>query len=164
MGKKQYAKEPLLYIEQPTIQNPQVLMQSSYSTPKKADRSARVVKKKVNNRPHRRAQYFIDQLYDDEPSYQQENQQEIIEEEEESSQSPRHKKFSELSLREKVYYFINIPNYAPKIKCEIRTDEDKYRGFITDFKDNEVFIRVGRRSSSTKILFDDIQDIRMLGF
>ncbi|HLR74350.1 MAG TPA: CotO family spore coat protein [Virgibacillus sp.] len=161
MGERQFAKEPLLYIEQPTIQKPEAPMQQSFMTPKRVTETTNRKQSKSHSRPRRRAQYYIDQLYN---SVADELDGEEQVDEKNSREQSRQKKFNELSLQGKIEYFADTPNYAPKIKCELITAERKYRGIITDFKDDFVFIRVGRRTTNTKVPFTDIQDIRMLGF
>ncbi|HLQ70739.1 MAG TPA: CotO family spore coat protein, partial [Bacillota bacterium] len=74
------------------------------------------------------------------------------------------KKFRDMTIKEKVYYFSDAPALSPKLRCEVQTINRSYRGKIVDFVDNEVYIRVGRRRSTTNIPFDEIRDIRLLGF
>src|SRR5699024_11650770 len=73
-------------------------------------------------------------------------------------------KFKDMTIEEKVEYFVSQPRHVPKLRCQIETNERKYRGIIIDFQEDHVFIRVGKRSSSTKISLDQITNIRMLGF
>src|SRR5699024_12853598 len=73
-------------------------------------------------------------------------------------------KFKDMTIEEKVEYFVRQPRHVPKLRCQIETNERKYRGIIIDFQEGHVFIRVGKRSSSTKISLDQITNIRMLGF
>lgn len=164
MGEKHFAKEPLLYIEQsPTTRKPEAPMQHSYMTPNKRGETEKATERtrKSHHRPRRRARYFIDQLYSDIPEEQVEDEEVS---ENEAYLEDHDKKFSELSLQGKIQYFIDIPDYVPKIKCEIKTADLKYRGVITDFKENLVFIQVGKSTTSRQVPFEDIQDIRMLGF
>ncbi len=73
-------------------------------------------------------------------------------------------KFKDMTIEEKVAYFVDTPSYAPQMRCEIRTEDRAYRGVITGSEDNYVYIRVGNRKQSTKIKLDDIKHIKLLGF
>lgn len=159
MGKKNYAKNPLLYIHQPNRQTPKAQMQHNYVTPKKTSKQEGQEAKKVQQRPLKRTI----------PNQNTENKQETdvnlaAEEEEPESEGQERKKFKDMTLRERVDYFVNTPKYAPVMKCEVKTDERNYRGTIVDFQEETVFMRVGRRTSQTKISFDKIEEIRMIGF
>lgn len=72
------------------------------------------------------------------------------------------KKFKEMTLMEKIDYFIKTPSHLPRMRCEVVTNDNKYRGIMLD-KENEVIkMRVGRRT--TEVSIEDITDIRLLGF
>ncbi|MGM8364369.1 CotO family spore coat protein [Virgibacillus sp. W0181] len=74
------------------------------------------------------------------------------------------KKFSDLSLDEKINYFINRPRFAPEVKCELKTEEKVYKGVIVHREGQQVFIRVGNRKSSTQLSIEDIMEINLIGF
>lgn len=160
MGNKRFAENPLLYIQQPTISTPEVPMQHHYYTPKQNHQPQEQDNKNVavkHTRPLRR-------------NYPVKNEA-IIEETEseslaevENKEIPNQSKFKDMTLKQKVSYFIDRPSHAPEMRCEIKTDEKKVQGIITGEEDEDVLIRIGRRSSSSKIPFDEITDIRMLGF
>lgn len=159
VGKKKYAKEPLFYVHQPTIKKPEAVMQDQYFTPKqerkyieRAENKKSQRKKRVYNR-----NYFLEEEQTD--NNRDDFQENVID-----NKLNNDKKFKDMTLLEKVYYFKTIPEHAPKVRCEISTEERKYQGIITDYKDNNVWIRIGRSSSSTKVPFDEILSIRMLGF
>jgi len=83
---------------------------------------------------------------------------------EKSTGNSSEKKFSEMNLIEKVDYFLNRSEQAPKLRSEIITSEQTYRGIITDYKDDHVLIRLGRRASSTEIPMNQVEEINLLGF
>ncbi|NBJ70913.1 MULTISPECIES: CotO family spore coat protein [Clostridia] len=153
MGKK-YAKKPLLFIHQPNERDLHAPMQHMYVTPKKEQRVKSTTdggKKKAMRHPSFNKNFT--------------NQEEEVEKEtKESEQAGEKPKFKDLSIEEKVDYFIKSPSYAPKLKCEIKTEQRTYRGIITGAEENDVFIRVGNRSSSIKVSLDDIKHIKLLGF
>ena len=154
MASKHFAGSPLLYIQQPTISTPVAPMQHNYFTPKHHQNSPEQKDKKHTRtvplkRNHAiKLQDVVEEVLEKEPS------------EELSEQS----KFKDMSIKQKVSYFINRPDHAPTIKCEMKTNEKKYYGVITGFENEQVFIRVGRRSSSSEIPLSDITDIRIIGF
>lgn len=159
---KQYAKDPLLYIQQPTRRSPKAKMQSTYTTKRKKDNqhllSKEASKKKLRKKhvlPH--TQVEIDEY--EYPEVQEDNR--ILDEEEEEVAS---KRFSELTIEEKVDYFIKRPRFAPEVKCEVRTAEKKYKGVIIEKEEDQVIMRVGNRKSKVKILRNDITDIQLIGF
>lgn len=173
MGKK-YAKNPLLFIHQPKEVDKKVPMQHMYVTPKEKKESKpdhqETVKKSIRHRA------FAEQdnepqnesdLYMNDTDSEVEDKMEMTEEDmtEQSLNSNGDKqRFKDMSIEEKVNYFVNSPSYAPKLKCEIRTEGRNYRGVITGSDGNDVYVRVGNRSSSTKISLDDIKHIKLLGF
>lgn len=163
MGEKRFAKKPLLYIEQSTVTDPEAPMQHQYMTPTNDQiniQSSTIDQNK--NKPVRsgrpiQRKYFADIGEEiEEVNGDSANGQE--------DQESSSKRFKEMNLREKIDYFLNRSSLLPELKCEIITEEKNYRGIITDFQDNNVFIRVGRRVSSTEISFDKVKNIHLLGF
>ncbi|UJL47639.1 hypothetical protein KFZ58_07180 [Virgibacillus sp. NKC19-16] len=172
MGKKKFAKDPLLYIHQPSAQTPKAPMQHNYTSPqrrrnKEVDAYAATPKaQSVLKKPLNRSFYKEEALYSDEMESETEtneseedNDDEVIVDEEKDE-----KKFKDMTLKEKVAYFVDTPEYAPKLRCEVKTEKRSYRGVITDSKDDDVFIRIGKRASSTAVPMEEIISIRLLGF
>jgi len=154
MGNKHFAENPLLYIQQPTIATPVAPMQHNYYTPKQHHHSQNQTGEKSTRKiPLNRKRFAKYQ-----PPIEESLEEEAIEEISEQI------KFKDMTMREKVNYFINRPDHAPIIRCEIQTNEKKYHGVITGYEKDHVLIRVGRRSSSSEIPFQEIINIRILGF
>lgn len=154
MKNKNVAENPLLYIQQPTITTPVAPMQHHYYTPKHhQEPSNQKGNKHIRTMSLRRTQTTKTQDVDEELSKAEFN-------EKISDQN----KFKDMTIIQKVNYFINRPDYAPLMKCEIKTSQRKHQGIITGFENDHVFIRIGRRSSSSEIPLSDITDIRMIGF
>lgn len=191
MGKKRFARDPLLYIQQPTIRTPEAPMQSNYITSREKKESpvesvqpveqvkrAKPIQKgsppmePPQKKPIKKKNAFHQQLSKPAPKQQPtsktntttELNEEVDDYEEKEQEGREPTKFIDMTLEEKVAYFSDAPSYAPKMRCEIKTAERSYRGVITDAKDDEVFIQVGKRSTSRKIPMADIKEIRMLGF
>ncbi|SDQ89157.1 Spore coat protein CotO [Virgibacillus subterraneus] len=159
MGEKKFAKSPLLYIHQPSIGTPKAPMQHQYTTPKNAPAEQVVAQetKSVQKRPLRRDHF------NKKSDGEAEDTNEEADESDESSDQER-KKFKDMTLNERVDYFVNPPKHVPAMKCEVKTEERNYRGTIVDFLEDNVIMRLGRRTSTTEIPFDSINDIRLIGF
>ncbi|MBP1947218.1 CotO family spore coat protein [Virgibacillus litoralis] len=158
MGEKKFAKSPLLYIHQPSIGTPKAPMQHQYTTPKKASAEQVVAQetKSVQTRTLRRDNFS-------KKSESEEDTNEDADESDESSDQER-KKFKDMTINERVDYLVNPPKHVPAMKCEVKTDERNYRGTIVDFMEDNVIMRLGRRTSKTEIPFESINDIRLIGF
>lgn len=166
--RKKYAKSPLLYIHQPGIDHPKAPMQSNYSTPKRQAEPTEPKAQKTDTRPLKRDDFLkkypaakkteVDQKKrPDEPKASKERDTE-------QPKAQSNKKFSELAIPEKIDYFVTKPNHMPNMKCEVKTEEKSYRGIIQSVEKDHVLMRVGRRTSSTKIEIASITEIRLIGF
>lgn len=157
MKNKQVAKNPLLYIQQPTITTPKVQMQHNYYTPKHP--------KKLPNQPNKKSAYRAPLKRTHSSKYWvEQNSEETVDEVVDHEEVPEESKFKDMTIIQKVNYFINRPDYAPIMRCEIKTKEKKVQGVITGLKEEQVLIRIGRRSSSSEIPLTDITAIRLIGF
>ncbi|WP_099157112.1 CotO family spore coat protein [Virgibacillus ndiopensis] len=142
MAEKKLARSPLLYIHQPNVDIPEAKMQYDYMTPKAAsDTQTKLNDKQIENEI-------------------QENNEDN--DDEEDKRSSRRAKFKEMTIDEKIDYFVNMPSSLPKMKCEVKTGERSYRGIINDKKEDDIFMLSGRRR--VKIAVDEIEWIRLLGF
>lgn len=160
MGNR-FAEEPLLFITQPTTHRPEAPMQYNSFTPKKKQvKKDKDVQRKVNPSRIYKRNYFQEES----KHLERKALEEIREQEEIGTAETKEKGFKNMTLEEKVDYFRDTPVHTPKLRCELITKDRKYRGVISDYKDDHVFIRVGRRSTSEEVPFSDITDVRMLGF
>jgi|SRR5690625_1244913 len=162
MVKRKYARNPMLYIEQPDNKSPKASMQHSYRT-KKISTSKSLEGGSVRSRS-----FFAEER---EAVQNQENIELLGEESDENHDPEIHsddensrKKFNDRTLEEKIKYFTDAPSYAPKKKCEVKIENKTYRGIITDRDEEHVFIRVANRSRPVRIIINDIKNIRLLGF
>lgn len=163
MNNKKYAREPLLYIEQPANSTPEVLMQYNYvteKTEKAKELKTEHIATKHNTRPKPIRRHFNKMKEEIESPKD-------VEESSESNKNPGaeqpEKKFNEMSVLEKVNYLLARPEHAPKIRSEIKTQDKTYRGIVTSANDKSVFVRVGHRKSSTEVPRTEITNIRMIG-
>ncbi|SFD39194.1 Spore coat protein CotO [Lentibacillus persicus] len=159
MGNRKQAKSPLLYIQQPQIKTPEASMQSHYMTSKKQRDT------KVQNsikRPGSRQKFT--KLKDDDQEETFELSGENEKEQSEDHRPREKKKFKDMTLDERVEYFLDTPDHAPIMKCEVKTEGRNYRGIIVDYQDDNVYMRVGRRTTPTSIPFETIKEINLIGF
>jgi hypothetical protein len=197
-----FAKAPLLYIQQPTVNKPSAPMQHTYSSPKKKTRidSNPEPEKKNPQQPIKKYSNFAaiskeivqdlkEAPKDEKPtktikrtgkmelttpsSPESTHVSEITSPSQSTPSSPTEqqankdktekKKFKDMSIMEKIMYFINTPNHLPRMRCVVITDERKYRGIIKDFQDDHILMQVGRLVSTTKINIEDVREIQLLG-
>ncbi|WP_085992702.1 CotO family spore coat protein [Oceanobacillus senegalensis] len=161
MAKKKFANDPLLFIHQPSVSTPKAPMQDSYISPKRQKKNKSVEQPSDTSEPAKeipKRRYSAKKVLNEEPPSEKE------EKKEEKHDVPlnQRKQFKDMSVRERIHYFLDTSEYAPKVKCEIKTEKKSYRGFIMDFKDEMVFVQVGRKM--IEISFEDIYSVRLLGF
>lgn len=159
MGDRKQPKSPLLYIQQPHIKTPEASMQSHYMTPKKQRDT------KVQNsikRPVSRQKFT--KLKDDDQKETFESSEANEEEQAEVDAPQEKKKFKDMTLEERIDYFLTTPEHVPVMKCEVKTNGRNYRGIIVDQQDDKVYMRVGRRTTPTAIPFETIKEINLIGF
>ncbi|MBM7601612.1 hypothetical protein JOC34_004040 [Virgibacillus halotolerans] len=189
MGKKQFARDPLLYIHQPSIGTPEAPMQSDYRSPRtmqtnaplKANTAPTTVAesntnkqdpiKKVPKQPIRKTAFekqFNKTKQEDNTAEATQDDESILTDAamltEDATNITEPVKFKDRSLKDKISYFADAPEFAPKMRCEVKTEARTYRGYIVDRQEDIVYMRTGKRTSNTKIPVEKIIDIRMLGF
>ena len=170
---KKFAKSPLLYIHQPGVSDPKAPMQSNYATPKKEKQVESTTPKVQSSspRPLKRDNYFKKALEakpeaSPEKAKVEPKTEDTAEKAKVTTELPDKpaKKFNEMTVTEKVDYFLSKPDHIPSMKCEVKTEERAYRGIITNVEKDHVLMRVGRRTSTTEIAIESIIEIRLIGF
>ncbi|UOQ43413.1 spore coat CotO family protein [Halobacillus salinarum] len=167
VNRKRLAKPPMLYITQPTFKPAEVSMQTSFRGTRKGnnptgDKSA---SSSLENEIRSRSRGDVE---NNETAVAVQN--EIVKKEEKSETKEnitpreRRQRFRDMSLEEKVDYFFQLPPQVPKMKCEVITDEEQYRGYIQKYEDGIVYMKVFQRPFQKEVPFIDIQDIRLIGF
>ncbi|WP_345240269.1 CotO family spore coat protein [Pontibacillus salipaludis] len=76
----------------------------------------------------------------------------------------RRSRFKDMSLEDKVDYFVNLPSQVPRMKCEVITEEERYKGWIEDYEEGTVYMKILQRPFRVEVPFDDIHDIVLRGF
>ncbi|MGP4076925.1 CotO family spore coat protein [Halobacillus sp. K22] len=171
---KRMAKQPMLYIAQPNFKPAEVSMQTSFRTqrsnpapapaeqPAKSEaQSTSLHEKELRLRNQNKTPNAASpsKAKEDAPAEEAENK------EQSESSRDRRLRFHELSLEEKVNYFFTLSPHVPKMKCEVTANDDnKYRGYITDYKEGIVHMKIFQRPFQQEVPFKDITDIRLIGF
>ncbi|MTW87230.1 hypothetical protein F3157_16445 [Virgibacillus dakarensis] len=173
MVRKRYARDPLFYIQQPKIKKAEAPMQHNYTTPKKAKPNKQrgdnnfspLISTRGNNfeqfqnpQPAAESERLTDTKTETSDVHEQPGNDTEDAREEENKNRP---KFKDMSIAEKIDYFINIPSHIPKLKCEVKTEDRSYRGIMIEREDEVILLRTGKRKFSIPI--EDIIEIRMLG-
>lgn len=88
--------------------------------------------------------------------------------EEKTKEVPKQQKnadtsFKNLSIPEKVKYLASLPSEVPRIRCEVATKEDKYRGIMVKENEKEIEFRILGNEHVT-IKKSEIIAIQLLGF
>lgn len=165
MGDKKVAKSPLLYIQQPGIRTPEAPMQFHYRTPKRERDDKKAESSKIKRQSANRNYFNKKDIYDEaeeEVGSSEESSDQYQQNYENTEPYQERKKFKDMPLEERVDYFLSSPEHVPVMRCEVKTEERNYRGKIIDYQDDNVHMRVGRRT--TEIPFNTIKEIRMIGF
>ncbi|WP_431804969.1 CotO family spore coat protein [Halobacillus andaensis] len=162
-NKKQTAKPPILYITQPNLPPAEVSMQTSfYSVPAKRKPSL------VESELRKRNQSVLngEEATKTVEETEAEQEQEDTEREEESfvSRKERRQRFRDMSLEEKVNYFVQLPSQLPKMKCEVSTSEESWKGYVQKYEDGIVHMKVFQKPYQKEIPFEEITSIRLIGF
>ena len=151
MERKNHVQKPLVYIDQPTISDPKASMQHYYQTTRKQETAeASEIKRPKKKRPRQRP-------YMNEPSAWDEHKR---------SEKPTQEKenFSHLSIRDKINYLFNRPQFIPTLTCRIHTTDGRFYGKITNFKDDTVYLRLNQSRAIKRIPYKTIKDIQLVGF
>ncbi|SDJ86627.1 CotO family spore coat protein [Sediminibacillus albus] len=185
------AREPMLYITQPSLEKPAASMQTNYRTPRKKKRkpadkipaaTKEMRKRHSGKEPEEVSAVDIvegeiyKELSDDSTTEHSEsaNKDELKGEREEvqeespenavTSQRTKRKRFRDMTITEKVDYFVGIPQTVPRMKCEVTTDNQTYRGVIYDRRNDVVYMKTIKRPFKAEIKQQEIKKIRLLGF
>ena len=146
MDKERYAKAPLLYIHQTRTEKINANMQQYY-------RSSKMKPADTEEKPP-----SPDRIKKSSPVYTHNSNSDEMGLEDIDQQ--KDKNFQEMTVEEQLIYLTDKPSYAPRLVCEIKTNERSYRGLVLDYKDGVATIRSGRRR--LEIPREEIERIRML--
>lgn len=183
----------MLYIDQPDLQAPTPNMQEDYHSPK-PEKLATTTVSQPTKRPKSRKStksneakqtdkfdihenespenHNLEKDSIEEPIEQKEIRDEADEEKDEEEESEANTvnqtqekvPFAEMSLIEQVDYLAASPGFMPKIKCEIITEEERFKGIVRERKEETVYIETFKRPRYHQVLLNEITSIRLLGF
>ncbi|WP_181349118.1 CotO family spore coat protein [Thalassobacillus sp. CUG 92003] len=176
---RKLAKKPMLYIDQPTFDQAEVPMQTSYHSTRNSEPAPQVSnhsgKRDMNlierelrqrlrgNEKHDNSEKVVNE------DLNSENHDSVSEasdgnSEKGSKHRERRQRFRDMSNEEKVEYFVQLPARVPKMKCEVQTEDTSIRGYINRYEDGVVHMKTFKKPFQQEIPFDSIEDIRLLGF
>ncbi|MBP2241195.1 hypothetical protein J2Z40_001757 [Cytobacillus eiseniae] len=189
-NKKQ--KEPLFYIQQPTLQFPKTNMQESYSSRKaEMQRKAQMVQS-IETKASDREEKKQDKLgslsksdarneskKQESASNQRDHIQKTIEEfetglgekekgssysfqTERKSSFRKLKSFKEMSVAERLQYLVEFPKQLPPVPCIFETKNKSHKGFLLK-QENERIELKSLSGDIEQISIQEIKDIKMIG-
>jgi G3E family GTPase len=160
---KATSKEPLLYIQQPKLQEVKGNMQVTY-------RSAKPIEKKVNV-PNQSIELDLKKHRD------AENRNEKTDHKEKSEDTPKNEKedqmsaastfrrlkpFKELNLEEKLEYISASINGKVPFPCEFSTETVSYKGVLSINNEHEIKLKTFQGEEVT-IAKESLKSIKMIG-
>ncbi|ENH95917.1 hypothetical protein J416_13574 [Gracilibacillus halophilus YIM-C55.5] len=167
---------PRVYVDQPHFIEPNPAMQYVYRTKKRS--KATNLESTDNNDPEKKKRQKTKRengeerqmVHEDldanetigEDSDQQEDHLHAGDDEKEMMKVK--KRFKDMTLEEKVIHFANKPFHVPKAKCHIITEQKGYFGYIDDYQDDMVIIKLVNRARPISIPFEQIEEIKLIGF
>ncbi|MBM7554006.1 CotO family spore coat protein [Thalassobacillus pellis] len=166
---KKLVQEPMFYITQPKLTPSTASMQTMYHSRKSSEAPVRKekevtpVEKEVRHR-----QLAADSLEAEQKSEgsleEREEREEEMEESSVKTRRDRRRRFRDMDLEEKIFYFVNLPSQVPKMKCEVVTNTDRFKGYINDYRKGIVYMKTFQRPFKKEIAFEDIEEISLMGF
>ena len=152
MKKNQLMKRrPLLYIKQPEFDVAHSSMQKSYVQPKQ---------KKEEQMPLENSLSSTEKNETDQREPGDENSKDQKTKENSNKKSTL---FNDMNIEEKLHLLLDIPKHLQNVKCEVRTNKQTFKGYITDVKNGVVTMKGINSTNSATIDFEKIVSIRMLG-
>lgn len=188
MSKRRKAskRRPKLYIDQPDLKPPTPNMQEDYQSPihHSKDTATATSDRPIKRQKVKKEEKNVTQQSNVEHTEIDENtstaEQLIKVESEEvrdemltndhpsvgtSNESMEKVPFSAMSIIEQIDYLASSRNFMPKLKCEVITnDNERFRGVISDRKNDTVFIETFKRPKYHQISSESVKSIRLLGF
>lgn len=147
---EKYAKAPKLYIQQNHLREVKANMQYQYRSSKQVkehtegieSEERRVVRRKRTRSEVEEASPSVDSDSD------------------EGREEQGRKPFPEMTIKEQLTHLTNRSQYAPRLNCLIKTEDETYRGIVLSYENDGVKMRSGRREIS--LLENEIKHIQIL--
>ncbi|MCP3026661.1 CotO family spore coat protein [Halobacillus sp. A5] len=161
-NKKQIAKPPILYITQPNLPPAEVSMQTSFRG-ESASKNPSLIEAELRLRNQSTLGGERNTATEEAPvstkADQEENKEETF-----ASRKDRRQRFRDMSLEEKVNYFVQLPSQLPKMKCEVVTSEETVKGYIQKYEEGMVHMKIFQKPFHKEMAFKEIESIRLIGF
>lgn len=74
----------------------------------------------------------------------------------------RVKGFKEMNLLERLEYLENFPKALPPVPCVFYTEDKNYQGYLVEYNEQDVTIRIPNQTTET-IPLKDLKDVLMIG-
>ncbi|WP_456275842.1 CotO family spore coat protein [Bacillus sp. AK128] len=144
---KSVKQRPLMYITQPNLQPTDVFMQTTVIS----KREPLVLEPE---------QKEMDEVIEEEQPEQIRKEPERRESK--KTKADRRKRFIELSIEEKINFFIKLPMNVPRSTCEIITLDEKIHGKITELSKGQVTISTFNEPYKVELPIESIQSIDII--
>ncbi|MET3683359.1 hypothetical protein ABID56_001454 [Alkalibacillus flavidus] len=107
----------------------------------------------------------IDPVVQAQSQYYSSEEKSLAPAEDEAHESPnKRRKFHDMTIDEKLRYMVDMPDVMPKMKCEVKTDQQTYIGTVEQCDDNQLVIRTADQGFRVKMKRDQVEDVRLVGF
>ncbi|WP_175988467.1 CotO family spore coat protein [Bacillus sp. Marseille-Q1617] len=164
---KASSKEPLLYIQQPKLQEVKGNMQVTYRSTKSKEKKEKLPTKPIQTqieKPHEEAESSRLKKPEIESKEQAQPHQKPSGEESQSAihSFRRLKPFKELTLDEKLEYITASINGKVPFPCEFGTETATYKGVLISMDESTIKIKTFRGDEET-IARDSLKSIKMIG-
>ncbi|WP_254434166.1 CotO family spore coat protein [Halobacillus sp. Marseille-Q1614] len=169
-NKKQIAKPPMLYITQPNLPPAEVSMQTSFRTAPARNTSLQEKELRLRNQLKLKEEEETAQKEESPAQSNNESPKAALTKDftrsNREERRDRRQKFRDMSLEEKVHYFVELPSQVPKMKCQVTAFEanDTFKGYINMYEDGVVHMKTFQKPFQQEIPFEEIRDIRLIGF
>lgn len=74
------------------------------------------------------------------------------------------KPFKEMTIIEQIDYLVTPSKFTPKLKCEVKTNDERFRGKIIEKKEDHIKFETFKQPKYHQIKIEEIKNIRLLGF
>ncbi|OLS41832.1 CotO family spore coat protein [Bacillus sp. MRMR6] len=162
--KRKKKRGPLLYITKPFSGVPKNNMQEVYTNryvqqemPLEVPREESVKKKNIFKVSLAKSDDLLEKdIIEELPEQASQTK------EEENRSFKRVKSFKEMDIGERLEYLRNFPKAFPPVPCVFRTDEKPYQGYLVDYNEQEVTIKLPNQSTEI-IARNAITEVAMIG-
>ncbi|NQD67235.1 hypothetical protein HP456_15070 [Bacillus haikouensis] len=163
---KATSKEPLLYIQQPKLQEVKGNMQVTYRSAKPKEKKENIPNQSIalDSEKHRDVENRNEKTYQKETSEDRQPQTKSEKEEPKSAAYSfrRLKPFKELNMEEKLDYISASINGKVPFPCEFSTDTVAYKGVLSVKNDHELKVKTFQGEEVT-IAKESLKSIKMIG-